>query len=203
MLAGLLKQLVTAFILLLFFSIVCGLLYPGVITLFAQTLFSEKANGSLIIRDNTVIGSALIGQSFTAPKYFWGRPSATMPYPYNAQASAGSNFGPLSPDYLAVVKERQKQFDNSAAPNHSAVPVELVTASASGLDPDISPLAAFFQIQRIAKVRGIPEDDIEKLIRHAIKKRCFGILGEPRVNVLLLNLQLDEMETSKLKDRKL
>jgi len=190
------KQLKTAFLLLLFFSILTGLLYPACITAIAQLFFPWQANGSFITSDDKRIGSELIGQSFTDPKYFWGRPSATMPYPYNAENSSGSNLGPSNPDFLAKTKDRVTHLRLSNG-NNDLVPVDLVTASGSGLDPEISPAAAFYQITRIAKVRGISANEIKMLIQNNIKGRTFGVLGEPRINVLSLNLALDQLATER------
>lgn len=172
-------------------TILTGLLYPFSITGIAQLLFPEKANGSLIQQGDTMIGSRFIGQAFSSPRYFWGRPSATHPYPYNGASSSGSNFGPTNPNFLAIVKERTQRF--MTAHHHHIIPVDLVTASGSGLDPEISPQAAFYQVTRIAKVRNMPESDIHTLIQQHIQPRTLGFLGEPRVNVLELNLALDKL----------
>lgn len=188
------KQIKIASVVFLFFTIITGVIYPALITVISQIVFSHAANGSLIKENNTVIGSALIGQYFSQPKYFWGRPSATTPFAYNAANSSGSNLGPLNPDLLKQVKERVVNLKNNFG-DHS-VPIDLVTTSASGLDPEISPLAAFYQVPRIAKARGVPEEKIRMLIENHIQKRFLGILGEPRVNVLELNLALDSRETN-------
>ena len=187
-----LKQIRTAFIFLIFFTLLTGFIYPVLITGLSQLLFPKLANGSLIIQNRNRIGSLLIGQSFTDAKYFWGRPSATSPFPYNAASSAGSNLGPSNPNFLQLVKDRTENLKKDAD-SSALVPVDLVTASGSGLDPDISPLAAFYQVPRIAKVRHIPPQDIHSLIQKFIKRRFLGILGEPRVNVLQLNLALDQL----------
>ncbi len=188
-----LKQLKTALILLIVFTIITGIIYPAFVTGVAQFLFPWRANGSLIIQNNKAVGSALIGQAFTDPKYFWGRPSATTPYPYNAQNSSGSNLGPSNPDLLTAVKARISILNKADPQNLQLIPVDLVTASGSGLDPDISPYAAYYQIHRIAQARGLAELQIQKIIQSLIQYRTLGILGEPRVNVLQLNLALDDL----------
>lgn len=185
-------QIRTAFLLLFSFSILTGLIYPATLTLFAQVLFPWQANGSLIEYKGKIIGSQLIGQSFTNPHYFWGRPSATEPYPYNGGSSKGSNLGPSNPTLLALVKSRADALHEFDTENAS-IPVELVTASGSGLDPDISPKTAFYQIPRIAKARNIPKEDVKKIVQNLIKTRTFWILGEPRINVLELNMALDTL----------
>ncbi len=190
MLANIIKQIRTAVILLILFSILTGLIYPLVVTGLAQLLFPWQANGSIIQQNGKVVGSALIGQAFTDPKYFWSRPSATTPFSYNAENSSGSNLGPSNPDFLSAVRERVANLHKADPQNQNLIPVDLVTASGSGLDPEISPVAAFYQAHRIAVARGLPEKDIHELIEGLIKKRTFRILGEPRVNVLELNLAL-------------
>lgn len=193
MLTEIFKQLKTALILLMLFTLLTGFIYPMIVTGIAQLCFSWRASGSLIDQDGKIIGSELIGQAFTDPNYFWGRPSATMPFPYNAQSSSGSNLGPSNPNFLVTVKNRVANLRASDSQNHDLIPVDLVTASGSGLDPEISPLAAYYQAHRIAKVRGLSEDQILTLIDKAIKKRFLGIFGESRVNVLQLNLALDNL----------
>src|SRR5689334_3258822 len=193
MLKTAITQMKTALILLLSFTILTGLIYPLMVTGIAQFLFPEKANGSLIRQNNIVIGSSLIGQYFAGQNYFWGRPSATTPYPYNGKASSGSNFGPTNPKFLALVKERISRVTEGQ--NKELIPVDLVTASGSGLDPDISPYAAFYQAERVAKARNISISEINSLIQQHIKGRTFGFLGERRVNVLELNLALDKLRT--------
>lgn len=185
---------------LIFFTIVTGLLYPAVITGIAQVIFPHQANGSLITDEQgNVIGSELIGQQFTNPAYFWGRLSATGPVPYNAAASSGSNYGPLNPALIGpegIIQARITALEeaNRAAGVTVDMPilVDLVTASGSGLDPHISPAAAQYQSPRIAALRGIDETTIQALVDQHTEGRTFGILGEPRVNVLRLNLALDE-----------
>ncbi len=193
MLMDAIKQIKTAVILLILFSIITGLIYPMLVTAIAQILFSWQANGSLITQNGKTVGSVLIGQNFVDAKYFWGRPSATAPFPYNAEISSGSNLGPSNPDLLKSVKDRIDNLHHADPQNQNLIPIDLVTASASGLDPEISPLAAFYQVDRIAKTRNISPTIIEKLIQNSIQYRTFGILGEPRVNVLQLNLALDNM----------
>jgi potassium-transporting ATPase KdpC subunit len=187
------KPVKTACILLILLTFLTGLIYPVLVTGLAQLLFPWQANGSLLTKNNQRIGSTLIGQSFTDPKYFWGRPSATTPFPYNAENSSGSNIGPSNPNFLVAVKGRIQVLHQADPQNQYLIPIDLVTASGSGLDPEISPLAAFYQVSRIAKARGLAEKDISILIRHLIINRTLRILGEPRVNVLALNLALDEL----------
>lgn len=196
MLREVLKQIKVAILLLFFILILTGMLYPAVITGIAQLVFPCKANGSLIMRDNKLIGSFLIGQSFSDSKYFWSRPSATSPFPYNAASSSGSNLGPSNPVYLEAVKKRTLLLKKSSNGNQD-VPVDLVTASGSGLDPEISPEAAYYQVARIAKARGISEQRIQAVIQNSIQRRTLGILGEPRVNVLTINLALDRLSAER------
>lgn len=180
-----------AFTLVVFFTVLTGIIYPVIITGIAKIFCPWKANGSIIEHDNKVVGSLLIGQSFDDPKYFWGRLSATPVFPYNAYSSSGSNLGPMNPDLLTAVKNRIDQLHRADPKNTSLIPVDLVTASASGLDPDISLEAAAYQIPRIASVRHIQEKFLELLVQHLAKQRRFGVFGESRVNVLELNLALD------------
>jgi K+-transporting ATPase ATPase C chain len=195
-----LKELRPAVVMIVVMTLITGLVYPLGMTGIAQLLFPHQANGSLIVKDNKVIGSALIGQNFTADKYFHGRPSATtetdpndatktVPVPYAADNSSGSNLAPTSKALVDRVSDDAKklQAENPSAP----VPVDLVTTSASGLDPDITPAAALFQAPRVAKARGLSEDAVKKLVADNTEERTLGILGEPRVNVLALNLALD------------
>lgn len=180
-----------AAMLLLLLTLLTGLIYPAVVTLLAQGLFADQANGSLIKnKQGNIIGSALIGQQFTAPQYFWGRPSATSPA-YNAAASSGSNLGPTNPILYANVAERIKALQQADPDNHTQIPVDLVTSSASGLDPHISIAAAHYQINRVAKTRHINPDKLRKLVNDVTESRQWLIFGEPRVNVLQLNLALD------------
>ncbi|RPJ38192.1 MAG: potassium-transporting ATPase subunit KdpC [Chloroflexi bacterium] len=175
-------------------TLLTGLLYPAVITGLAQLIFPYQANGSLITRNGQVVGSALIGQPFNEPKYFWGRPSATGGQPYNAAASSGSNLGPTNPALGEQVSERIAALKAADPGNNQPIPVDLVTASASGLDPDISIAAAQYQAARVARERGISLEQVQTLIDQNTTGRQFGILGEPRVNVLRLNLALDELK---------
>jgi K+-transporting ATPase ATPase C chain len=185
------KHIKPALLMLLFFTALTGVVYPLAVTLFAQTLFSGQANGSLLGSDEQPLGSELIGQAFNRPEYFWGRPSATSSVPYNSGASGGSNQGPTNPALTDAVQARIKAL-RDADPGHSeAVPVDLVTASASGLDPHISPAAAAYQSSRVAKARHMPPDRVRELVERYTEPRQWGILGEPRVNVLKLNLALD------------
>jgi potassium-transporting ATPase KdpC subunit len=179
-------------------TLVTGVAYPLLVTGLTQLAFPAQANGSLIDRNGQAVGSRLIGQSFDDPGYFWGRPSATLPRPYTAfdpetrTGSSGSNLGPLNPALLEAVQARVRALRAADPANASPIPVDLVTASASGLDPHISVAAALYQVARVARVRGVAEDSIRALVEQHIEGRQLGLLGEPRVNVLLLNLALDE-----------
>lgn len=174
-------------------SLVTGLLYPLAVTGVAQTAFPHQANGSLITQGGKVVGSELIGQSFTQPAHFWGRPSATAPMPYNAAASGGSNLGPTNPALVEAVKARIEALHAADPGNTRPVPVDLVTTSASGLDPHISPAAADYQAARVAKARGLPLAQVQTLVQRHTESPWLGLLGEPRVNVLALNLALDSL----------
>jgi K+-transporting ATPase ATPase C chain len=185
------RELRAAAVLLMFFTVVTGLLYPAALTAISQVLFPELASGSIIYIDGRAVGSELIGQQFNGPEYFWSRPSATAPVPYNADVSEGSNLGPNNPALAAAVDARVGALRTAYPSNRAAVPSDLVTASGSGLDPHISPAAAYYQAPRVARVRGLPENEVRELILLYTDDRQFGILGEPRVNVLLLNLALD------------
>ena len=188
-----------AIVLFALLSVITGIAYPLVTTGIGQWLLPAQANGSLISKDGKVIGSSLIGQNFTEPKYFWGRPSATGPYPNNAAASSGSNLGPLNPALADAVKARVSALKSAdlaitGQENTLPVPVDLVTASASGLDPEISPAAALYQLNRVAKARGLSIDKVQAAITANTKDRQLGILGEPRVNVVMLNIALDSLK---------
>jgi potassium-transporting ATPase KdpC subunit len=178
---------IAAFIVL---TVLFGGIYPAVVTVIAQGLFPMETQGNLVAKGGTTLGSAWIGQNFTAPKYFWGRLSATTPV-YNASNSSGSNLSLANPALLDAAKARLADLKKADPDNAKPVPVDLVTASASGLDPNISPAAAAYQVERIARVRGMPVGDVVKLVKKHTEGRQFGILGEPRVNVLMLNLDLD------------
>jgi potassium-transporting ATPase KdpC subunit len=183
-----LRPALTLFLLL---SLITGLAYPLLVTGAAQATFPQQANGSLVVVDGKTVGSALIGQSFTDPKHFWGRPSATGPMSHNAGASSGSNLGARNPALVDAVKGRIDALRTADPSNTAAVPIDLVTASASGLDPHISPAAAAYQIARVARVRGLPAAEVRKLVDAHTEHPWLGFLGEARVNVLLLNLALD------------
>jgi K+-transporting ATPase ATPase C chain len=173
--------------------VLTGGIYPLLITGIAQLVFPHQANGSLIEQNGKVAGSECIGQPFSNPKYFWGRPSATGPVPYNASASSGSNLGPLNPTLEEAVKARIDALKASDPANTAPIPVDLVTASGSGLDPHISPAAAHWQAPRIARILGLSEAEVSKLIDAHTEGRQLGLLGEPRVNVLALNMALDRL----------
>lgn len=174
-------------------SVVTGLVYPLLVTGVAKVAFADQAAGSLIVKDGKAVGSSLIGQNFSDPKYFWGRPSATSPMPYNAAGSSGSNQGPLNPALVDAVKGRVEALKAADPGNTAPVPVDLVTASASGLDPHISVAAAQYQAARVARVRGMSDDAMRSLISEHAEGRLLGLLGESRVNVLALNLALDKV----------
>lgn len=186
----LLRPAVTLFVLL---TAVTGVVYPLAVTGIAKAAFPEAANGSLIVKDGKAVGSRLIGQNFSDPKYFWGRPSATGPMPYNASASGGSNQGPLNPALVDAVKGRIDALKAADPDNKQPIPADLVNASASGLDPHISPAAADYQIERVARVRKLPLEAVRALVDQNTEDRQWGVFGEPRVNVLKLNIGLDNL----------
>ena len=189
------KLLRNAVMLLLLMTVITGVLYPLVATGLAQLVFPQRANGSLIVKDGKPIGSVLIGQSFTDSKYFWGRPSATTPQANNGINSGGSNLGPTNPALTDAVKQRIAALRAADPGNTALVPVDLVTASASGLDPEISPAAAQYQLARVAKARGLSTSQVQALVNEYTSGRQLGVFGEPRVNVLQLNLALDAPQT--------
>jgi len=176
---------------LLLLTVVTGVIYPLLVTGIAQLVFPFQANGSLIVKDGKVVGSALIGQPFDDPRYFWGRPSATSPFPNNAAASSGSNLSPTNPALISAVQGRVDALRAADPTNKAAVPVDLVTASGSGLDPHISPAAALYQVSRVARERKLAPDAVRALVDRHTEGRFLGLLGEPRVSVLALNLALD------------
>ncbi len=193
MISLILKELRPAIVLFVLLTIVTGIVYPLAVTGVAAVAFPAAATGSLIVKDGQVVGSKLIGQPFDDPKYFWGRPSATGPYGYNAGASTGSNLGPLNDALETAVKDRVMKLRQADASQETAPPIDLVTASGSGLDPHISPAAAYYQVGRVARARGLSEEQVRRLVAQSTEGRTFGVLGEPRVNVLLLNLALDDL----------
>jgi K+-transporting ATPase ATPase C chain len=190
------KQMLTmirnTLISLLLFTILTGVIYPLAVTGIAQVIFPNRANGSIIMKNGKAVGSELIGQQFDDPKYFWGRLSATGPYPYNSAASSGSNLGSNNPNLMGAVEGRIKALHQAEPGNTAKIPVDLVTASGSGLDPHISPAAAEYQVRRVAKARGLDETEVRSLVAKHTEGRLLGLIGEPVVNVLELNLNLDE-----------
>lgn len=190
----LLASLRPALVLFLLLTVLTGFLYPLVITVLAQVLFPGQAAGSIVTRDGHPVGSRLIGQSFSDPKYFWGRPSATTPQPNNGTASSGSNLGPLNPALLDAIKPRVAALRAADPGNSAPVPIDLVTASGSGLDPEISLAAANYQAARVARARGLAPERVQALIAQHTEGTLLGVLGEPRVNVLELNLALDALK---------
>jgi potassium-transporting ATPase KdpC subunit len=189
--SSLIRPAITLFLIM---TVITGVAYPLVVTGIAQVAFPAQANGSVIEKNGQAVGSRVIGQSFSDPKYFWSRPSATSPQPYNGLASSGSNQGPLNPALTDAVKSRIDALHAADPTNTARVPVDLVTASASGLDPDISVAAAEYQAARVARVRGIAPDAVRALIAKHTQGKLLGVIGEPRVNVLELNLSLDSLK---------
>jgi K+-transporting ATPase ATPase C chain len=185
------KQLRPALVSLFLLTLITGVAYPLLVTGIAQLAFPTQANGSLIEKDGSIVGSSLIGQPFSDPKYFWGRLSATGPVPYNGAASSGSNYGPLNDGLVEAVKGRIDALKSADPDNDRPIPVDLVTASGSGLDPHISPAAAEYQIRRVSRARNMPEATVRKLVAEHTRGRQLGFLGEPVVSVLPLNLSLD------------
>ena len=192
-----LKELKPAIVVLGLLTLLTGAAYPALITGVAQALFPDQANGSLIVQNGKAVGSRLIGQTFSDPSHFWGRPSATAPMPFNAASSGGSNRGPLNPALEEAVKGRIEALMASDPTQTAAIPVDLVTASGSGLDPHISVAAAQWQAPRIARLHKLPEAQVRELIASNTEGRQLGILGEPRVNVLALNLGLEKMAVAR------
>jgi potassium-transporting ATPase KdpC subunit len=186
-----LSQLRPALMVLLLLTLVTGVAYPLLVTGIAQAVFPSQARGSLIVKDGKIVGSRLIGQPFDDPKYFWSRPSATSPFADNAGSSSGSNLSPTNPDLVKAVQGRVDALRAADPANTAPVPVDLVTASGSGLDPHISPAAALYQVARVAKVRKLDPEAVRQLVERHTEGRSLGFLGEPRVNVLALNLALD------------
>ena len=185
------EQVRSAFVIFIILTIITGIVYPLFITGVAQTFFRVKANGSLIYSDGKITGSALIGQPFNDPKYLWGRISATSPMPYNASSSSGSNIGPSNKALLEMVQERIRKLRLADPKNMAPIPIDLVTSSASGLDPHISLAAAYYQIPRIAGQRGLPVNAVKSIIDRNTTGRFLGLIGEPVVNVLKVNMDLD------------
>lgn len=188
------KQFRPAVVLFILLTLITGVVYPLAVTGIAQLVFPHQANGSLIVRSGKTLGSELIGQPFDDPKYFWGRLSATSDFPYNAAASSGSNYGPLNPALFAAVQARVAALRAADPGNTQPIPVDLVTSSGSGLDPDISIAAAMFQVPRVARARGLTESAVLTLVNRYTEGRQLGYLGEPRVNVLQLDLALDAIQ---------
>ena len=189
------RQALSAFLCVLVMTALVGVAYPLIVTGLAHLLFPRQAAGSLILRNGRAVGSALIGQPFSEARYFWGRPSATSPFPYNAALSGGSNLGPTNPELAAQVKARIEALREADPAQSAPVPVDLVTASASGLDPQISLAAAQYQLARVARLRALPVAQVRALVAANTSGRQFGVLGEPRVDVLTLNLALDALQT--------
>jgi K+-transporting ATPase ATPase C chain len=187
------EQIRAALLLFIILSVITGIIYPLFVTGIAQVFFHDQANGSLIYRNEKPVGSSLIGQPFDNPKYFWGRLSATSPLSFNAAASSGSNFGPSNPALLDAIKIRIKILKEADPDNNNLIPVDLVTACASGLDPHISLAAAYYQVSRVARMRGLSQDLVREIINRHIRSRFLKLIGEPVVNVLEVNLELDKL----------
>jgi potassium-transporting ATPase KdpC subunit len=187
------QQLKPAVVVFLLLTVLTGIVYPVLVTVIAQIAFPDRANGSFVFRGTAVAGSSLIGQAFDDPKYFWSRPSATAPFAYNAAASSGSNLGPLNPALVDGAKNRADALRAADPENREPIPVDLVTASGSGLDPQISPAAARWQIPRVARARGLDAAAVQALVARHTEGRQWGFLGEARVDVLALNLALDAL----------
>ncbi len=181
-----------AILMIVVMTVLTGVIYPLVVTGIAQVVFPIQANGSLIYQGDKLVASSLIGQPIDDPKYFWSRPSATSPYPYNASNSSGSNLGVNEPNLVAAIKVRIEALKQADPDNEMEIPIDLITASSSGLDPHITPAAARYQVGRVAKARGLPEDTVRDLVTKHTELRTFGLLGEDRVNVVTLNLDLDK-----------
>lgn len=196
-----LAHLRAATVSLVVLTVVTGIIYPLMVTGIAQAVFPSQANGSLIMKGGKVLGSTLIGQPFDDPRYFWGRPSATSPFPDNAASSSGSNLSPTNPDLVKAVQARVDALRAADPGNAAPVPVDLVTASGSGLDPHISPAAALYQVPRVARERKLDQQAVRQLVEQHTEGRFLGVLGEPRVNVLALNLALDGREAVRRADR--
>jgi K+-transporting ATPase ATPase C chain len=186
-----LKEIRPALLVFALLTLLTGVIYPGVTTLIGALAFGRQVNGSVLEVDGRAVGSRLIGQPFSSAKYFWSRPSATGPMPYNGGVSSGSNQGPINPAFEMAVRDRIAALQAADPGNRAPIPVDLVTASGSGLDPHISPAAAEYQVARVARERGVDAETVRVLVRSATEGRTFGVLGEPRVNVLELNLALD------------
>ena len=185
------KYIQPAIVSFLILTVITGVLYPFFITCIAHVFFYKQSHGSLVYQNNQPVGSMLIGQPFDDPRYFWGRPSSTSPVRYNAAASSGSNMGPLNPLLIEVIRTRVNMYESVDPDNKNPIPVDLVTSSGSGLDPHISVAGAYYQVPRIARVRGLPQDIVKKLVQKHTHSRLFGFIGEPVVTILALNIDLD------------